>query len=345
MKLSLFDYDLPPEMVAQFPARKRDESRLMVLDRSSTDTEILPFKRILDYPQKGDALVVNNTKVFKARLFGHRATGGKVEVFLVRKVDEKPDETWEALIKPSRRVHPGESIRFSSHSVKMAQHVEGGRWLVQFDSKSQREKTIAKDGHVPLPQYIKRDDITSDIRRYQTMFARKTHEGAVAAPTAGFHFTKPVIDKLKARGVKLIETTLHVGPGTFKPVQTDDIEQHYVDPEFAELKPQAARRINAVRAQGGKIYVVGTTSVRTLESAPFENNEIQPFAGFVDLYIKPGFEFKITDHLVTNFHLPKSSLMILVSAFAGREPILRAYQKAIEEQFRFYSYGDAMLIL
>jgi S-adenosylmethionine:tRNA ribosyltransferase-isomerase len=357
MNISLFDYNLPPELIAQFPTRRRDTSRLMVLDRAIGKTTIVPFKHILHYLNKGDALVVNTTKVFKARLFGRRTTGAKVEIFLVHPMRElvgqnnkagdahETGDAWEALVSPSRRVKEGERISFDLFNVVLAKDLGGGKWEVVFNSKSQCETIIRHFGHVPLPHYIKREDQPSDLRRYQTVFADPSKVGAVAAPTAGFHFTRSLLRTIEARGVKIVEACLHVGPGTFKPVKVQNIDDHIVDPEFAELSPEAASQLNWVREKGGLIFAVGTTTVRTLESAKIEHGEIQPFSGIVDLFIKPGFQFKVVDHLITNFHLPKSSLLILVSAFAGRELILRAYEEAIRHKMRFYSYGDAMLIL
>jgi S-adenosylmethionine:tRNA ribosyltransferase-isomerase len=229
--------------------------------------------------------------------------------------------------------------------VVLEKDIGGGSWLVSFSSKTARERTVSHFGHVPLPHYIRREDQPGDIRRYQTVFADPDRVGAVAAPTAGFHFTRPLLDHLRGTGIFIAQLTLHVGPGTFKPIQTDRIEDHVVDPEYAELTAGTAGALNATRKRGGKIVAVGTTSVRTLESAPIKNGKVQPFSGMVDLYIRPGHRFKMVDHLVTNFHLPKSSLLVLVSAFAGREKILAAYREAINRHYRFYSYGDAMLIL
>ncbi len=343
--ISLFDYDLPQELIAQHPARRRDQSRLMILDRGAGEVRIDPFKSIVNYLERGDALVVNDTKVFKARLWGRRATGAKVEIFLVRMVNPTQPLEWEALVSPSRRVKVGEEIQFDDLTVCLIQDFGSGRWKVAFHSERQRSRIIARFGHVPLPHYIRRDDQPSDLRRYQTIFADKDHVGAVAAPTAGFHFTRSIIDSLEREGVETIRVCLHVGPGTFKPVKTETIEEHVVDPEMATLSPQAAAAINRVRSRDGKIVAVGTTSVRTLESAPIDGDMVQPFSGMVDLYVRPGYRFQLVDHLVTNFHLPKSSLLILVSAFAGRERVLGAYQEAIERRLRFYSYGDAMLIV
>ena len=353
MNISLFDYNLPSELIAQFPTRRRDTSLLMVLNRATNTTTIVPFKQILHYLKKGDALVVNTTKVFKARLFGRRATGAKVEIFLIRSLRDapnsigriKPASRWEALVSPSRRVKEGERIAFDLYNVVLAKDLGGGRWGVVFNSRSQCEQIIRRFGHVPLPHYIKREDQPSDLRRYQTVFADKDKVGAVAAPTAGFHFTRSLLRAIEAKEVRIIETCLHVGPGTFKPVKVQNIDDHVVDPEFAELSPKAASQLNQVREKGGSIFAVGTTTVRTLESAETVHGEIQPFSGMVDLFIKPGFKFKVVDHLITNFHLPKSSLLILVSTFAGRECILSAYEEAIRSKMRFYSYGDAMLIL
>lgn len=343
--ISLYDYNLPTELIAQEPSRRRDQSRLLILDRNSSEIIVRPFRSIVDYLKPGDALVVNNTKVFKARLFGRRATGAKVELFMVRTVEPDRPLEWIAMVSPSRRVREGEMIEFGRRQVRLDADIGGGRWHVSFANGNQRDCIIRQFGHVPLPHYIRRDDQPSDLRRYQTVFAAKQNAGAVAAPTAGFHFTKPLIDKLKHKGVKLIEVCLHVGPGTFKPVKVDNIHEHVVDPEMATLSPEAASSINSVRERGGRIFAVGTTSVRTLESAKISNGQIQPFAGMVDLYIKPGHRFHTVDHLITNFHLPKSSLLILVGAFAGRERILDAYHEAIRRQMRFFSYGDAMLIL
>jgi S-adenosylmethionine:tRNA ribosyltransferase-isomerase len=247
-------------------------------------------------------------------------------------------------------VNVGETILFNdaSDNEKLSLTLKenrGSKWVVEFDSAESQARIIEKYGHVPLPQYIKRTDIPEDVSRYQTIFARTDRVGAVAAPTAGFHFTPTVIDRIRDNGVHIAELTLHVGPGTFKPVQVENIEEHTVDPEYATLPPETADTINRVRRAGGKIWAVGTTSVRTLEAASVNNGDIVPFEGEVDLYIRPGHQFRFVDHLLTNFHLPKSSLLILASAFAGREQILSAYQKAVENSFRFYSYGDAMLIL
>ena len=350
MDINLFDYQLPNELIAQYPAKNRDESKLLILNRATEQIEISDFKHIIDRINSQDCLVVNNTKVFKARLFGNRITGGEAEIFLIRRIKEN-SLIWEALARPSRRLKINEQIIFQKqdieekHSVTLKEDLHNGRWLVEFESALSEEKIIDKYGHVPLPLYIKRADVPEDVSRYQTIFARQEKTGAVAAPTAGFHFTDDILKILKSKGVSIAEVTLHIGPGTFKPVTASDINNHTIDPEYAELSPETADIINHTKKNDGRIIAVGTTSVRTLESAIINDNRIQPFSKFVDLYISPGYKFKVVDHLITNFHLPKSSLLILVSSFAGREQILSAYQKAIENKFRFYSYGDAMLIL
>lgn len=349
MDISLFDYDLPRELIAQEPLPERDSSRLMVLDRQSKEIELTRFSEIVRLIPSGSVMVVNNTKVFKARLLGRRTTGGQVEVFLLRRRCDSPD-SWEAMVRPSKRLSEGEAVLFGnggdepSLCLILSEHLGGGRWRVSFDSAADERQVMDTYGHVPLPQYIKRPDRLEDMERYQTVFARADRTGAVAAPTAGLHFTSRLLQALRDKGVEIVEVTLHVGPGTFKPVVVQNIEQHSVDPEFASLTAEAADSINRVRAGGGKVVAVGTTSVRVLESAKLVAGEIQPFSGEVDLFIRPGHTFKIVDQMITNFHLPKSSLLILVSAFAGRERILNSYQQAIQEQMRFYSYGDAMLI-
>ncbi len=346
MDVSLFDYHLPRELIAQFPSRQRDESRLLILDRATGQMTLGRFEQVLDYFHEGDALVVNDTRVFKARLYGKRLSGGSVEVFLVRKLEEGTPEKWEAMARPSRRLREGEVVIFSpDYSATLVSDQRNGRWTVAFESAEAREQIIERFGHVPLPQYIGRPDQPSDIQRYQTVYAHPDKSGAVAAPTAGFHFTSELLERVAQKGVEFLRLTLHVGPGTFKPITAEDINDHTVDPEYAEISPSVAAKLNAVRERGNAVYVVGTTGVRTLEAAPILEGQIQPFAGMVDLYIKPGYRFRMVDHLITNFHLPKSSLLVLVSAYAGRERIIEAYRKAIAERFRFYSYGDAMLIL
>lgn len=350
--IKLFDYNLPTELIAQYPPERRGNSKLMILNRASGQIDIRPFSALSEYLVRGDALVMNNTRVFKARLLGNRQSGAVVEVFLTKSFSQVVNSSknrlrrWEGLVKPSRRLKDGEEIIFDEHHrLCLKEHLGDGKWLIEFSSKSMEQKVIRKFGHIPLPQYIKRQDEISDSKRYQTVFARKDKAQAVAAPTAGLHFTRSMLEKLKRLDIKTVEVTLDVGPGTFKPVKVEDITNHKVDSEFASLSAKACRILNRVKSKGNRVVAVGTTSMRTLESAEVTSNAIQPFSKDVDLYIRPGYAFKFADCLLTNFHLPKSSLLILVSAFAGRERILKAYQEAIRNKMRFYSYGDAMLIL
>lgn len=346
MDLSLFDYYLPEGRIAYHPARQRDLSRLMILDHTSGRIEHGKFPDVVNYMKKGDGLVVNDTRVLKARLFARRASGGKVEIFLLEEIRYEDQDCWQVLTHPTKRVKEGEMLFLDDVSTfEIVRKLPTGKSLIKFKSKAEAERLIAKFGHIPLPIYIHRDDEKKDESRYQTIFSDPQKTKAVAAPTAGLHFTNRTLSRIKNKGIDIIPITLHVGYGTFKTVKVDDINEHSVDAEFAEISPEAAERINSIRANGGRIFAVGTTSVRTLESAEIIDGKVQPFARYVDLYIKPGHEFNLVDHMITNFHLPKSSLIILVSAFAGREKILEAYNLAVKEGYRFYSYGDCMLIL
>ncbi len=350
MDIELFDYHLPSDLIAQHPVRRRDESRLLVVDRATKSIATAQFSDISRYLNSGDLLIVNNTKVFKARLLGRRKTGAEVEILLVRKhPSDHPTRRWLALGRPSKRLHEGELIVFGPDGdryLTLIESLSGGRWIVEFSGEKVEQEIISRYGHVPLPPYIERAVQPDDVDRYQTIFARADRSGAVAAPTAGFHFTEPLVTSLKAAGIAFGEVTLTVGPGTFKPVTAGRVEDHVVDPELAELPADTATRINETRASGGRVIAVGTTSVRTLESADIDSSGlVKPFSREVDLYIRPGHEFRLIDGMVTNFHLPKSSLLILVCAFADRDLIMAAYQHAVTERFRFYSYGDAMLIL
>ncbi len=352
MDIKLFDYDLPTELIAQYPPRRRGNSKLMILNRSTGQIDIRPFSTLSEYLVRGDALVMNNTRVFKARLLGHHQSGAEVEVFLTKFLLHSADSSkkrprpWGALVRPSRRLKDGEEIIFDErHRLCLKKNLGDGKWFIEFSSRTMEQSVIRKFGHIPLPQYIKRQDEISDSNRYQTVFARRDRANAVAAPTAGLHFTRSMLVNLKRQGVNTVEITLDVGPGTFKPVQVEDIRNHKVDSEFASLSAKACRILNTVKSKGNRVIAVGTTSMRTLESAAVTGNAIQAFSKDVNLYIKPGYRFKFADRLLTNFHLPKSSLLILVSAFAGRERILKAYQEAIRNKMRFFSYGDAMLIL
>jgi len=346
MDLALFDYELPEGRIAYYPARQRDLSRLMTLNRDTGEIIQGKFPDVVNHMNEGDALVVNNTRVLKARLFVRRETGGKVEIFLLEEVEHEGMNCWEVLTHPTRRIKEGEILYLDSEStIEIVKKLPTGKSLIKFKNRAEADRFIDKFGHIPLPIYIHRPDEKRDEKRYQTIFAETGKTKAVAAPTAGLHFSNRTMGRIKKKGIEVIPITLHVGYGTFKTVKVDNIDDHSVDAEYAEITQEAADRINRVRAKGGKIFAVGTTSVRTLESAVIEDGKVQPLSDFVDLYIKPGHRFQLVDHMITNFHLPKSSLMILVSAFASREKILEAYNMAVRDDYRFYSYGDCMLIL
>lgn len=332
-----FDYELPPDRIAQHPA-PRGESRLLVLDREGPERH----RHVRDLPEllrPGDLLVINDTRVIPARLFGRRAGGGQIEILLTGKAGERE---WDALVKPGRRARPGTVITLDeSLTAEILEKEETGRHRLRFSEPI--EPHLERLGHMPLPPYIQREDEAEDRERYQTVWARTP--GAIAAPTAGLHFTRDILDRLTAAGVEIAEVTLHVGLGTFKPVTAEKIEDHRMESERWEVKESTAAAICRTRARGGRIAAVGTTVVRTLESAALAGEgEIQAGSGATELFITPGFRFRAVDLLLTNFHLPKSTLLMLVSAFAGRERVLAAYEEAIREEYRFYSYGDAMLV-
>jgi len=336
MKLSEFYYDLPDELIAQKPLEKRDISRLMVLDRERKSAKSQVFKDIVDYMNEGDCLVLNDTRVVCVRLYGKRKTGGKVEIFFLNPGSDKP----QALVKPSKRIKEGETIELENGlSLKVLGRSELGRF-VDFDCSVEE---ILKSGHVPLPPYIKREDNTEDAQRYQTVYAKK--DGATASPTAGLHFTEELINKIKDKGIKVVYVTLHTSYGTFAPVAVENIEDHKMHSESFEISKNVADIINDVKNAGGKIFSVGTTSTRVLESSACGAGKIEPLKGETNLFLYPGYRFKIVDRLITNFHLPESTLLMLVSAFASRDHIFEAYKRAIEEKYRFFSYGDAMLIV
>jgi S-adenosylmethionine:tRNA ribosyltransferase-isomerase len=340
MKTSELDYHLPENLIAQRPADKRDESRLMVLDRSNRSIRVDVFRNVAGYLRAGDCLALNETRVIRARLFGRKPTGGRVEIFLLH--EESPG-TWEALVRPSARVKPGTAIQVGD-AVRAAvgDVLPAGRRRVSFD-RPDVLAILEQTGEVPLPPYIRRehpDD--SDLTRYQTIFAKSP--GAVAAPTAGLHFTPAVFDALDGAGVRRAYLTLHVGYGTFRPIQTESVEEHALEPEEFDLPETTADLLNRTRAQGGRVMAVGTTCTRVLETQ-YRDGAYQPGNGSTNHYIHPPYTFSGVDVLQTNFHLPKSSLLALVCAFAGRDFVMEAYQHAIAEEFRFYSYGDVMLII
>ena len=341
MRLSKFDYHLPTQLIAQHPIEKRDESRLLVLNKNERKIKDKHFKEIIDYLQPGDTVIANNTKVFPARLFGRKdRSGAKIEVFLLRKLN---GHMWEVLVKPSRKVRVGNKIYFDDdlHCDVIDNTSSGGR-TVEFNCNGGLMDKIYELGNCPLPPYIKRDADSDDVINYQTVYAEKI--GAVAAPTAGLHFTDELIEKLKNKGVNFGFVTLHVGLGTFRPVQVGDVSRHQMDSEYYELNEETAKLINETKDRGNKVIAVGTTSVRTLETAVLHDDRVIAESGWTDKFIYPPYSFKIVDGLITNFHLPKSTLLMLVSAFSDRDFVIEAYKKAIKLKYRFYSYGDAMLI-
>ncbi len=343
MKLSLFDYSLPEELIAQYPLAKRDESRLMVLNRKTKSIQHSKFLELHNFLDTGDLLVLNNTKVIPARLIGKKEkSGGKVEILLI---SPKGKGLWEALVKHSSRMNIGTKVIFGDgeYTARIMDKTESQGRLIQFESEEEMRDLLDKYGKPPLPPYVKREAKEEDKKTYQTIYAKE--EGAVAAPTAGLHFTEFVFDKLKSKGIETVEITLHVGLGTFQPVKAENVEEHKLHSEFFTISSDSAIRINQTRANGGKIVAVGTTSVRALESSSDEKGIIKPYSGFTNIFIYPGYKFRVVDKLITNFHLPKSTLIMLVSAFAGRDFVMSAYSEAIKEKYRFYSYGDAMLII
>ena len=355
MYVADFDFDLPPELIAQTPLPARGASRLLTLDRNSGVLHHHAFRELPQLLRPGDLLVINDTRVFAARLVGRRLPGGgRAECLLMRRIDpeagiSRSSETWEALVHPGQRLRTGSRLEFGVEPHRIEAEILDrrfhGRRLIRLRTTSGDVAAMVDAlGHVPLPPYIKRPDNESDRDRYQTVFART--RGSIAAPTAGLHFTPDVVSELTARGIELTSITLHVGYGTFQPIRVAVVEDHRMDSEQFEVTLEAAAAINRARREGRRVIAVGTTTTRTLESLPeAADGEIAAATGSTDLFIRPGHRFRIVNGLVTNFHLPKSSLLLLVSAFAGREHVLNAYRHAIRERYRFYSYGDAMLIV
>ena len=341
MKLSDFDYTLPEELIAQHPVEPRDASRLMVVPRSGGAFEHRHFRDLPEYLRPGDALVLNETRVMPARLMGHReVTGGGIEVLLLKRLDR---DRWETLVKPGRKARPGQRIIFGDGSLvgTVLETTEVGGRVIEFSYDGVFEEVLDRLGQMPLPPYI--HERLENPERYQTVYAKEL--GSAAAPTAGLHFTPELLERISAMGVHVEKILLHVGLGTFRPVQVEDVERHKMHSEFYTVSPETAARLNQVREEGGRIIAVGTTSVRTLETVTTEDGVVQPGQGWTDIFIYPGYRFKAVDAMVTNFHLPKSTLVMLVSAFAGRERILNAYAEAVRLRYRFFSFGDAMLIL
>ncbi|MFC1511671.1 tRNA preQ1(34) S-adenosylmethionine ribosyltransferase-isomerase QueA [Candidatus Latescibacterota bacterium] len=342
MKLDDYDYDLPKDLIAQEPAKDRDHSRLLVLDVQNNAIQHAVFRELPAYLRAGDVVVINDTRVFPARLIGSKAdTGGEIEVFLLTR---HPDGSWDALTRPARRVSSGTQVIFGDGLLEgtVVEKKPGGQVIITLTSAIPIEEAIDRVGETPLPPYIRRAPTPEDRTRYQTVYARK--RGAVAAPTAGLHFTDALLKEIEERGAKKTSVTLHVGIGTFRPLRPDDIDRETLHPEYCVVDEAAVETIQSCRKGDGRVFAVGTTTVRALESAS-QNGSLEPFEGSTDLFIKPPYRFRSVDALVTNFHLPLSSLFILVCAFAGRERVLDAYREAVRERYRFYSYGDAMLIL
>lgn len=341
MKKEEFYFDLPEELIAQDPLKDRASSRLLVLHKESGKLEHRHFRDLKKYLQPGDCLVLNDTRVLPARLIGEReATGGKVEILLLKR---KEKDVWETLVKPGKKARPGVKVVFGGGLLvgEILEILEEGNRLVRFTYEGIFEEVLDKLGEMPLPPYITHK--LEDKERYQTVYAK--HEGSAAAPTAGLHFTKELLRELEETGVHIAYVTLHVGLGTFRPVKTENILEHKMHSEYYSIEEECACRINQTKEQGGRIVCVGTTSCRTVESAADEDGMIRAGSGWTDIFIYPGYSFKVLDCLVTNFHLPESTLVMLVSALAGKEKILYAYNEAIQEKYRFFSFGDAMLIL
>ena len=341
MKTSDFYYDLPEELIAQDPLEDRTASRLLVLDRQTGTVEHKIFSDVIDYLNKGDCLVINNTRVIPARLIGEKeGTGGKVEVLLLKR---RANDVWETLVKPGKKLKPGAKITFGDGRLRaeVLEVVEEGNRLVKFHYEGIFEEILDSLGEMPLPPYITHK--LEDKEMYQTVYAK--FDGSAAAPTAGLHFTKELLNKIEEKGIKIASITLHVGLGTFRPVKVDDVNNHHMHTEWYEVNAEAAEIINETKRNGGRVICVGTTSCRTIESVADENGYMKAKTGETDIFIYPGYKFKVMDGLITNFHLPESTLVMLVSAFAGKENVLSAYETAVKERYRFFSFGDAMILI
>ena len=341
MKTSDFFYDLPEELIAQDPLEDRTASRLLVLNRETGAIEHKIFSDVIDYLNEGDCLVINNTRVIPARLIGEKeGTGGKVEVLLLKR---RANDVWETLVKPGKKLRPGARVTFGDGRLKaeILEIAEEGNRLVRFYYEGIFEEILDSLGEMPLPPYITHK--LEDKEMYQTVYAK--YDGSAAAPTAGLHFTKELLSKIEEKGIKIASITLHVGLGTFRPVKVDDVNNHHMHTEWYEVNAEAADIINETKRNGGRVICVGTTSCRTIESVADENGYMKAKTGETDIFIYPGYKFKVMDGLITNFHLPESTLVMLVSAFAGKENVLAAYETAVKEKYRFFSFGDAMLLI
>ena len=340
MRTSDFYYELPQELIAQDPLEDRSSSRLMHLSMADGSIEHRHFRDILDYLNEGDTLVINDTKVIPARLYGHKEeTGAVIEILLLKR---RENDIWECLVKPGKKARPGAKITFGDGILEgeIIDVVDEGNRLIQFHYEGIFEEILDQLGQMPLPPYITHQ--LQDKNRYQTVYAK--HEGSAAAPTAGLHFTKELLDEIQKMGVKIAHVTLHVGLGTFRPVKVENVLEHHMHSEFYMVEEAEAQKINETKAAGGRVICVGTTSCRTIESATGEDGILRAGSGWTEIFIYPGYQFKILDCLITNFHLPESTLVMLVSALAGREHVLHAYDEAIQERYRFFSFGDAMFI-
>ncbi len=341
MKTSDFYYDLPKELIAQDPLEDRSASRLLHLSLKDGSLEHRHFRDILDYLREGDCLVINDTRVIPARLYGHKEdTGAAIEILLLKRLGK---DVWECLVKPGKKARPGAKISFGDGLLtgEILEIGEEGNRHIQFHYEGIFEEILDQLGEMPLPPYITHK--LQDKNRYQTVYARE--DGSAAAPTAGLHFTKELLEEVKAKGVAIAPVTLHVGLGTFRPVKVEDVENHHMHSEFYMVEESTAKLVNETKKKGGRVIAVGTTSLRTLESAGEESGLLRAGSGWTDIFIYPGYRFKVIDGLITNFHLPESTLVMLVSALAGKENIMRAYREAVKERYRFFSFGDAMLII
>lgn len=340
MDVKDFYYDLPEELIAQDPLEDRSGSRLLVLDKKTGEVEHKVFRDIIDYIRPGDCLVINNTKVIPARLYGVKeGTEAKIEILLLKR---KENDIWETLVKPGKKCKVGTKIAFGEGLLtgEIVDVVEEGNRLIQFHYEGIFEEILDRLGQMPLPPYITHQ--LKDKNRYQTVYAK--YDGSAAAPTAGLHFTPELLEQVKQKGAKIAEVTLHVGLGTFRPVKENDVLKHHMHSEFYRIEQSEADKINQTKREGGRVIAVGTTSTRTLEAAADENGLLREISGWTEIFIYPGYQFKVIDALITNFHLPESTLVMLVSALAGREHVLNAYETAVKEKYRFFSFGDAMFI-
>ena len=340
MKVSDFNYELPEELIAQHPYEKRDEARLMVLHRNTKQIEHKVFKDIIDYLEPGDCLVLNDTKVIPARLYGKKDTGAKVESLLLKRIE---NDDWEAMVRPGNKLKAGAKVSFGDGILKaeVLETLEGGNRRVRFTYEGIFNEILDKVGLMPLPPYIK-ENIKEENEKYQTVYAK--YEGSAAAPTAGLHFTEELLEKIKEKGVEIAKVTLHVGIGTFRPVKVENVEEHKMHSEHFYVKQSEADKINKAKAEGHRVIAVGTTSCRVLESVSDENGKMKEIETDTSIFIYPGYKFKCVDALITNFHLPESTLVMLVSSLAGKDFIMKAYKEAVEKRYKFFSFGDAMFI-